>query len=298
MQAFLFYLSYPFIYLFSLLPFRLLYFISDILYIFIYYIFRYRRQVVKKNLQNSFPERSEQELLKIEKEYYHFLCDLVILSIKSTAISKQQILKRCHFLNPEVVEQYKNKGRKIMFVLGHYGEWEISGSAFGLYFNIELVAAFKPLTNPYYNNILKRSRSRFGNRLIPKRELLRFLLDKKNDTMYLALIADQSPNPKEHFWVDFLNQKTAVVTGVEKIARQYDFVVVYAGILPDGRGKSNVRMKILTDHAAQMPVGELTKLYMHELEIDIQKNPAAYLWSHRRWKLTERLDEKGSVKSA
>lgn len=291
-QAFQFYGSLPFLFLMSLLPFRVLWLLSDILYFILVKIKGYRKDIVSKNIRNAFPEKSDSEHKEIARKFYHFLCDQVMISIKAFTASEKRIMKRCSFINTEVVEKYKAEGRKILFVLGHYGMWEISGSAFQMYFKIDLSIAYKPLTNKYFNKFVVRSRSRFGNRLIAKRELLRYLDAHRNTATYLALIADQSPNPKEHYWVNFMNQETAVVTGMEKIARLYDFTVIYAGLQDAGRGRNLIRFKLLTDNARSMPEKKLTELYMNELEADIRNNPVPYLWSHRRWKLTERFKKK------
>jgi KDO2-lipid IV(A) lauroyltransferase len=252
-KALQFYLSMPFLFLISLLPFRILWVLSDVLYFFVITILGYRKNITYTNIKKAFPEKSEIERNEIARRFYHFLCDQVMISIKAFTTSGKSIMKRCSFINTEVVEKYKGEGKKILFVLGHYGMWEISGSAFGMYFHIDLSIAYKPLANKYFNKFVVRSRSRFGNRLIAKRELLRYLDAHKNTATYLALIADQSPNPKEHYWVKFLGRETAVVTGMEKIAKLYDFTVVYAGLQDAGRGRNLIRFKLLTDNARALP---------------------------------------------
>lgn len=290
-QAVQYYFGLPFLYLISLLPYRVLWVLSDVLYIILVKILGYRKDVTHKNLLKAFPEKTEEERKEIARQFYHFLCDQVMIGIKAFTTSGKSIMSRCSFTDTEVVEKYKREGKKILFVLGHYGMWEISGSAFGMYFNIDLSIAYKPLANKYFNKFVVRYRSRFGNKLIAKRELLRYLDYQKDNATYLALIADQSPNPKEHYWVNFLGRETAVVTGMEKIARLYDFTVVYAGLQDAGRGRNLIRFKLLTENPRELPVKRLTELYMQELETDIRNKPFPYLWSHKRWKLTERLKE-------
>jgi len=296
-HALQYYALYPILILISYLPFAVLWKLSDVLYIFVYHIFRYRIDVTTTNLQKAFPEKPWHEILSIRKKFYRFLCDQVLISIKTHSAANEKILSRCRFVNTEIVEQYKQRGKKILFVLGHYGMWEISGSAFSMHFNIDLTIAYKPLANKYFNRFVVKSRSRFGNLLIAKKELIRYLNAHQNTTTYLALIADQSPNPKEHYWVQFLGRQTAVVTGMEKLARLYDFVVIYAGLQDAGRGRNCIRFTLLSDNPCALPVKKLTEMYMQELEKDIRKNPIPYLWSHKRWKLTDRLQKSGQSKS-
>lgn len=287
MQALGYYLSLPFIYFLSILPYRVLMVFSDLLYLILFYVMRYRRDVVDKNLRNSFPEKSDKEIMAITKKFYHALADTFIETIKSLTMSKKAILKRCHFQNLDLVDHYVNQNRNVLLVLGHYSNWEWTGAWMGLSAGKEVVAAFKPLKNKYFNNLMFRSRSNFKMKLIPKRQLLKYLETNKNANRQttLILISDQSPNPKEHHWVKFLNQDTAVVTGMEKIARQYDYTVIFATIHPIKRGYYSVIFTLLTENAASLPPQELTRLFMKKLEEDIIANPAPYLWSHRRWKL-------------
>lgn len=287
MQALGYYLSLPFIYLLSILPYPVLMIFSDILYVILYYIMGYRRAVVDKNLRNSFPEKSDAEIKSITKKFYRALADTFIETIKSLTITRKALLKRCSFENLDLVDSYVNKNRNVLLVLGHYSNWEWTGAWLGLSAGKEVVAAFKPLKNKYFNQLMFNSRSNFKLKLIPKRQLLKYLETNRNENKQttLVLIADQSPNPKEHYWVKFLNQDTAVVTGMEKIARQYNYTVIFATINPIKRGYYSVIFSLLTEDAASLPPQRLTQLFMKKLEEDIIANPAPYLWSHRRWKL-------------
>jgi KDO2-lipid IV(A) lauroyltransferase len=238
-----------------------------------------------KNLRNSFPEKTEQELKKLSRSFYIYLSDTLVETIKSFTISNAGLRKHCAINNYDVVQQEIDKGRNVMFVLGHYGNWEWGGGALARRAPIPLKAAYKPLSNPYFEKLMFRTRSRLNIWLIPKRKLLTHLKDNSDQQTLLVLIADQSPNPKEHFWVNFMHQDTAVVTGMEKIAKQYNYVVIYSTIANVGRNRYEIRFKKITDDPTSLPPVALTQMFMHELEQDIQSNPAPYLWSHRRWKL-------------
>lgn len=285
MQAILFYLTYPFIYSLSKLPIKIQLGISDLLYLIIYYVVGYRRSIVKENLKNSFPDKSEQERTEIMKKFYRQFCDLLLTSLRSLTISAKEINERNIFIHPEIVEFYKNKGRNLLMVLGHYGKWEIAGSAFGLRFNLDLIAAYKPLHNKYFNRMAVKSRSKYGNILVPKKEMFRYLDKTEIKQKFLALVADQSPNPKNMHWLNFLNQKTAVMTGIEKIARDNNFVVIYIGIKTTSRRISTIEITLLTDDPNSLPQNGIIEKYMQLLEQDIKADPIPYLWSHNRWKI-------------
>ncbi len=285
MQALGFFLLLPLIYFISILPSFILRGISSFACFIVFRVMRYRRTVVKINLHNAFPEKTEKEIWAITKKFYMILTDTLFESIKGLTLSHKNLMKKCAIQNYDLVHEQIVKGRNIMLVPGHYGNWEWAGGSMAVYAEMPMKAAFKPLSNKYFNWLAVKSRTRLKILLIPKRQLIKHLADHAHEQTMLVLIADQSPNPKEHYWVDFLNQDTAVVTGMEKLARQYNYVVFYATIHWIKRGKYQITYKMLTDDPNALPPQQLTSMFMEELEQDIRRNPAPYLWSHRRWKL-------------
>lgn len=285
MQAFGYYLALPFIYFLSILPFAVLRQVSNFTYFILYRVWGYRKQVILTNLRNSFPDKSEAEIQMIMRDFYRIFADTLIDTVKALTISHEQLRKHCSILNYEDVDAYIRRGKNVLLVLGHYGNWEYAGGSMAVHAPVPLKAAYKPLSNKYFNRLAVRSRTRLKIVLIPKRQLLKHLADRADEQTLLVLIADQSPNPKDHHWVRFLHQDTAVVSGMEKIARQYDYTVFYATIHPMNRGNYQIRFRLLTDDPNSLPPVKLTEMFMHELEQDILQYPAPYLWSHRRWKL-------------
>lgn len=259
--------------------------ISNVLRFFLQNVAGYRKEVVYRNLRNSFPNKSEAEIKAIADEFYVYLCDTLMETIKSFTISDEQLAKWCSIKNFELVQAQIDKGRNVMFVLGHYGNWEWGGGALAKRTPMPLKAAYKPLSNPYFERLMYKSRTRLSIFLIPKRKLLTHLMDHQQGQTLLVMIADQSPNPKEHHWVQFLRQDTAVVTGMEKIARQYDYVLVYSTIHRLRRNRYEIRFRMLEEEPLRLPPIALTQNFMRMLEEDIDEDPAPYLWSHRRWKL-------------
>jgi len=285
MQAIGFFLLLPLIYFISILPSFVLRGISSFACFFVFRVWRYRRKVVSQNLHKAFPEKTEEEIWQITKKFYMILTDTLFESIKALTLSHENLKKKCSIKNYDLVHESIVKGRNIMLVPGHYGNWEWAGGSMAVHAEMPMKAAFKPLSNKYFNWLAVTSRTRLKIVLIPKRQLLKHLADHASEQTMLVLIADQSPNPKEHYWVKFLHQDTAVVTGMEKIARQYNYVVYYATIHWLKRGRYQITYKLLTDDPNSLPPQKLTAMFMDELEKDIIAHPEPYLWSHRRWKL-------------
>jgi KDO2-lipid IV(A) lauroyltransferase len=219
------------LYLLSLLPFPVLYFLSDILYGILYYVFKYRRKVVLNNLLNSFPEKSRSEIELIEKRFYRYLADLMLESIKTLTISAKEIKKRFVFKNIEILKKHLQDGKSVIAVTGHYGNWEWGPVATGLEINEKVLVVYKPLSNKRFEGLMNSMRSRFGSIMVPMKLTLRKVIEYKNEPIVLVLVGDQTPTREEsQFFTTFLNQETAVFLGVEKIALKLNNPIVYFSI--------------------------------------------------------------------
>ncbi len=280
------YIVYGFVRLISYLPFSILYIFSDIVYLFINYILRYRRKIVTSNLRNSFPEKSEKEINAIRKEFYSHFCDTFIETIKLWTISEEEIRKRCKFLNPEIFDTYKASGKSIITVLGHYGNWEWLTS-FAVWKDAYYLPIYKPLHNKVFDKMFLRIRARFGAKPVAKDDTLRTMISYRNQNKYTAtvFIGDQTPNKANlNYWTKFLNQDTPVLLGTERIAKKLDQVIVFIHMKKVKRGYYEVNLIPLFDNPKETAEFEITEKHTRVLEKIIQEDPAYWLWSHRRWK--------------
>ena len=291
MESLLYYLIFAFWFVVSLLPLRVLYFFSDLLYFPLYYCIRYRRKVVRRNLVDSFPEKSLEEIVRIEKKFYSYFCDYLMETIKLFTISEKQMRKRMRFEGVEDVKAAFEEGRSCCVYLGHYCNWEWITSL-PLHFDKEEVVLgqiYHVLENKTFNDLFVRVRSRFQAVNIPMAETLRKIISYRREgkKMIIGFISDQTPFWNNiHYWTNFLNHDTPVLTGAERIARQVDFVVYYADIVRVKRGYYVCRLKKVAHDPRRLEEFQLTELYFSELERTIQKAPQYWLWTHNRWKRT------------
>ncbi|MBT3621521.1 MAG: hypothetical protein HN535_02050 [Flavobacteriales bacterium] len=268
----------------SLLPYPLLYLLSDIVYFLMYRIIGYRKDVVYTNLKNSFPNKSEQELKNIMSDFYHHLCDIIMESVKGFTISKKQLRKRLIIKNPEFSNYFADEGKSIIFVGGHYNNWEICAQAFAMYSNHKCIGIYKPLSNSFINDKIYTSRSRFGMNLVSMKQSKKSF-EEGSETKAIVFGSDQNPaNPKRAHWMQFLNQNTSVLFGVEKYAKEYDWPVVFVSISKVKRGYYEVEYSLITDKPKDEPHGKITEDFTKRLEQDIINQPQYWLWSHKRWK--------------
>lgn len=272
-------------YLLSLLPFWFLYLISDFLYLIFYKVIKYRVKVVRENLKKSFPEKSDKELLTIEKDFYSYLPDLMVEIVKMKTISKNQIKERFKILNPSELQKHIDLGKSPILVTSHYGNWELAIHALCLQFSFPALIVYKPLSNKKFEDAYSAIRERFGAILVPMKNTLRMVLKYKNTPHVSVYVADQSPTVAEsNFYMDFLNQPTYVFTGPEKMAAKLNSPVVYCEINRVKRGYYEATLKTIVEKPQEHPEFEITRLYNQLVEKTIQKSPAYWLWSHKRWK--------------
>lgn len=274
-----------FFYLLSLLPFWLLYIISDILFIILYYIFRYRRKVVDENLFHAFPEKTEQERASIRIKYYRYLTDLIVESLKLLTISDAEVRKRVNVPNPGLINRYFSEGQSVLGILGHYGNWEMGALRFSQLFTERRIIVYKPLSNKFFDNIVIRMRSRFGATLVDMKSTMRKLISYKNERTVTVLVGDQTPaKPEIKYFTNFLNQQTAVFLGVEKLAKLTNSAVVFCDIRRLRRGHYQCTFIPMFKNPKETNEYEITHAHVKYLEDVIKEKPEYWLWSHRRWK--------------
>ncbi|MES2872757.1 MAG: lysophospholipid acyltransferase family protein [Bacteroidota bacterium] len=285
MNKYLFHLVAFLLKLVSLLPFGLLYLFSDILFVFLYHIFKYRRTVVQANLANAFPGKSEVEQQGIEKRYYRFLADMIVESVKSISITEAELKKRYQFEHLEIISDYLNAGRSVIAVSGHYGNWEWGPLGIASELNYNVLVVYKPLSDKRFDGLINQIRSRFGTVMIPMKQTFRKVSEYKNKTHVLVLVGDQTPTKEEsQYFTNFLNQPTAVYLGIEKIAIKTNNPIIYFSIKRIKRGYYKSTVKSLVDCPGQYAEYEITNAHTRELENLILDEPEYWLWSHRRWK--------------
>ena len=286
LPAVFYYISLPFIYLIAVLPFPLLYFFSDGIYILVYHVFRYRRKLVRQNLTRSFPEKQEIEIQEIEKRFYRYFCDLFLETFKTLTISKENMVKHCRFEQAtiDIFEQLARENQSFMVVMGHFGNWEWGGNTFSICCRHQLYVIYHPLSNKHFNRLIYRMRTRFGTRLIPMKDTLRDMLNNRGELTATAFIADQSPLPDRAYWMDFLNQDTPVFLGIEKIALKIRYPIVYISLRRVKRGYYSAGAERIELPLPSQKTGTITEIHTRRLEADIRNQPENWLWTHRRWK--------------
>lgn len=267
---------------------RVHYMFSDLMFPVVYYIVRYRRKVVRRNLRNSFPEKSKWELLKIERRFYRFFCDYFVETMKALTISKQNLMRRMTFEGIDRIEKTLEHKQFVFIYLGHFCNWEyIASLQWWVKKGIHCSQLYAKLHNDVMNRLFFAIRSRYGGENINKKESLRRILGMQSEGTknIIGFISDQSPKRENiHLWMNFLNQDTPVFTGTERIAKKVDAAVYYGEVSRRKRGYYHCRFILMTEEPRSYGEHELTRHYMQMLEADIRHDPARWLWTHKRWK--------------
>lgn len=278
-----------FIWLFAVIPFFLLYQISNVFYVLLYYVFGYRKKIILKNLTECFPNKSEKEIKALLPSIYKNLTDNILEGIKAFTMTSKQIVKRHKIVNPEIFEKYFNNKQTMIAVAGHYGNWEWGSISASLQTDYNMVALYKPLSNKIIDNFIRKSRERSGTVLASMFETSETFKKHKDTPSVFLMAADQSPGRKyikNAYWIDFLGRDTAFLHGPEKYAKNNNYPVMYVDVQRIRRGYYEIELSILADNPLELKDGELTARFAKKLESIIYTEPANWLWSHNRWKLS------------
>lgn len=286
--------------LLSRLPLRCLYALSDVEYLFVYHVIRYRRGIVARNLATSLPEKSPKERRQIEREFYHWFCDYFFEAIKLLTINREELTRRLTIVNSEEVEKCFEEGQDAAAILGHYGNWEwLSCVGIALPANRAIGLIYHPLRSRAFDELFIRLRSHVGGTPVPKKDILRQLVRYRQDGVrsIFGYIADQGPKWENiHLWLPFLNHDTGVFTGAERIMRRMNDAVFYVEMSRPRRGYYTCTYRLLTRDPASEPPYAITRRFFQLLEETIRRQPQFYLWTHNRWKRThEEFDRRFEV---
>ena len=281
-----YYLLFAVVKVLAIWPYWVLHKVSSVLlYPIVYFIVKYRRKVTRKNLINAFPEKSEKEIVEIEKAFYRHFCDYLVETVKLMHISDEQMKRHMRFVNPEIVEQLRQDGCPIFLYLGHQCNWEyVISITMWAHPDFEAIQVYHPLRNKAVDKLMYQLRSRFHSGGVPQKQALRYISTKVREgkQVILGLIADQRPpHSPEPEWMEFLCQDTPIITGGEAMGRKLNAHFVYGSMKCVRRGYYELTF---------MPIEPIdgdeygySKSYMKMLEEDIKKQPHMWLWTHNRW---------------
>jgi Kdo2-lipid IVA lauroyltransferase/acyltransferase len=280
------YLFFRFItFLFSLMPFSVIYRLSDFTAFMLSKVVKYRRNVIYDNLKNSFPEKSAKEIDELVKGAYRNLADITLEGIKCFSMNEETIRKRYVFTNPEILNDSNKAGGNSIVMAAHYGNWEWGTVGFPLYIKRCVIGFYKPLSNPYIDAYGRDSRGNTGLELVSIGKTAWAFEEFKDRPSAYVLVSDQNPANNNSHWVKFLNQDTACLYGGDKYARFYNYPVYYTVINRVKRGYYTVGLEELVLNPLETEPEGITKIFMNRLEKQILAKPEDWLWSHKRWKI-------------
>ncbi len=294
MQLLVYLLIYPLLWLISMLPFRLFYAFSDMVYVLVYRVIGYRKKVVRENIKLALPHLSDKERLQIEKKFYKHMCDMFLEMIKTISISQDEIEKRFKFTNIDVYLDLEKQDKSIAAMCSHYASYEWTMSI-NKYINFEAYAIYKKINNKYFDDLVKKIRGKFKAHLIHVKETVDVITTNENKGVkgLYGFASDQSPQLKKlTHWDYFMGIDIPVYTGAEYLSKKFDMNVVFLNVEKVKRGYYEATFEVLTQDVRSIPDYQLTRMFLDRAEEQIRKKPEYYLWTHKRWK---HMGKKGSV---
>ena len=275
-------------YLTQLIPFWLVHLCASILAFLLQYVVKYRVAVVRQNLKNAFPSYTNAALKEIEKKFYLNFCDVLLENLKLNSISKKTVRKRMKFLNPEVFSDLAETAKGAMLIGAHYNNWEWMALSLSTYLNEKMFSVYKPLNNKLSDRLMLNARARFGANIIPMQQFPKVVLKNKNRGAVHLMISDQSPHrSKLDFFCSFLNQDTPVYLGAEKLMKAANLNLYFVEVHRVKRGFYEMKIVPLNEQSTNEK-GQATKMHLSHLEKMIINSPESWLWSHRRWKHSQK----------
>ncbi|PKH67962.1 lipid A biosynthesis acyltransferase [Flavobacterium sp. ALD4] len=286
MQFLVFIIAYPFLWIISILPFRIFYWLSDGVYFLVYYIFGYRKKVVRANLALALPHLSDKERLVIEKKSYHHLCDMFMEMIKTMTISSEEMNRRFIITNIELLKEYEHKEKSIMLLASHYASWEWL-LALNQKVSYQGVGVYKKLSNKYFDKLIRDIRSKYNTELVTTSKTIPYIArnQKEHILSVYGLASDQSPKAGRIFhWKPFMGIEVPAHTGPEMLAKRYDLNVIFAKVKKVRRGYYEATLVPISDDPRSVPDFGITDAFIQEVEKQIREAPEYYFWTHKRWK--------------
>lgn len=286
MQLITYLFLYPIVWLISILPFRLLYILSDIIYVIIYYIIGYRKKTVRENIALALPKLSEKERIRIEKKSFQHLCDMFLEMIKTMSLSDKEINKRFVFTNLDVYTELEKKEKSIALLCAHYAsyEWVVS---INKKIKFQGFAIYKKINNRYFDKLVKNIRSKFKATLITTKETIPTIVHNHSNSILglYGFASDQSPKISSVFhWNTFMGIEVPIHTGAEMLAKKYNMNAIFLKVKKVKRGYYEATFELLSDSIEKVPDYQITDRFLKLVEAQIYEAPEYYLWTHKRWK--------------
>lgn len=285
MQRLTYLLAYPVLWLISMLPFRVFYWFSDLMFFLVYRVVGYRKKVVLSNLELVFPEKEKSELLNIRRSFYRHMCDMFLEMVRTMNMGKADFDRHYQIKNIELLREIA-KTKSVLIVCAHYANWEWNVSI-NNHVTTNGYAIYQKIGNPYFDRLIKRIRGRFNTEPITQKETVRTVMRNEQDGIrgIYGMVSDQSPQlHRAQYWSPFMGVAVPIYNGPELIARKLDLAVLFARVTKVKRGYYSLELVPITRSGKTTEEGEITEAFLRLTEGLINENPAHYLWTHRRWK--------------
>lgn len=292
MQRLVYILAYPFLWLISILPYRLFYFFSDLVYFLVYRVVGYRKTVVHNNLTLVFPDKNEKEIKNIQKAFYKHMCDMFLETIKTLNIGEEELKERYALQNIDLLLDLE-KERSILVMFPHYANWEWS-IIVNRYVKSKGFAIYQKIGNVYFDRLIKKIRGIWSTTPISQRETVITMArnHQKGIKGVYGIVSDQSPQAHlAQYWTEFMKIKVPVYNSPEILARKYGHAVVFAKVTKVKRGFYSTEFIPIAKEGSKTKENEITDQFLRLTEEEIIQNPALYLWTHRRWKHRDKVPE-------
>ncbi len=257
-----------------------------------------RYEVAKQNIRWAFGDRYDDD--EIDQIIFGMWVHLFRMVTEIIQLPRKLRLANCAdaivFRNRDAIVQTMCTGRPVIVLSGHFGNWEMAVSTFGI-FGFPMGVVARDLDNPYLHDWFCRFRQHTGHRLISKKGGGANMMETMEQRGHLAMLSDQDAGSRGMF-VDFFGKPASTFKSIALVALQYRALILvgYGRRLPDDfNNKRWVQYEIGCEEIidpleanSDDPIREITQRYTAALERLVRRSPEQYFWVHRRWKSVPR----------
>ncbi len=248
-----------------------------------------RRRILFENLAAAYPEKGPEEIARIARASAEWIGAAFVEFLEVSSLSEEEVRSRIRTAGEENLRRARERGKGVFLLSAHIGGWELGAIRAGM-MGEPIAPVVRPLDNPLLERELARRRTRFGNRLIAKREAARDILRAMSKGETVAILVDQNVLAREAVFVPFFGRLAATTPALALLQLKTDAAVVPVFTWPEGGGRYRLEFEtpILAEEFEGLPRGEAvrraTARYMEVTEAAVRRAPEIWLWMHNRWR--------------
>jgi Kdo2-lipid IVA lauroyltransferase/acyltransferase len=256
-----------------------------------------RRKVALENLHLAFgKEKSEEEFLAIARGTFQNLGMMAVEFFRIPKMDAEAFRKRVEIEGLEEGLRLLEKGKGMLLLLSHFGNWEMMGIMSKLIGDSIMVLAKPMKKNKRIDQFITEIRSAAGLEVVSSIKASRVVMKALSQNRIVGILIDQRAKRSEGIWADFFGKKAPTTPGLAALAMKTGAPVVPVFMVRNGFGTHRLviqkPLELVHTGDIKKDVEANTQLFNHALESMIRQYPDQWFWVHRRWERKKRVSRR------